>query len=123
LATRTYLLGSIFCILKEQRKIAASHQSTQNLLADLQIRLETTFALSPEQRTNIRIVAGDLMFDPSRITFTTLHFDVADRLRQECEAFKLTNIYGNPARECFLTICIKRQCSSIRNSFRELVRA
>ncbi|KAG1833240.1 hypothetical protein DFJ58DRAFT_736126 [Suillus subalutaceus] len=49
LATRTYLLGSIFCILKEQRKIAASHQSTQNLLADLQICLETTFSLSPEQ--------------------------------------------------------------------------
>ncbi|KIK31784.1 hypothetical protein CY34DRAFT_102766 [Suillus luteus UH-Slu-Lm8-n1] len=49
LATRTYLLGSIFCILQEQHKIAASHQSTQNLLTDLQIRLETTFTLSPEQ--------------------------------------------------------------------------
>jgi hypothetical protein len=52
LATRTYLLGSIFCILKEQRAIAASHQSTQHLLTDLQIRLETTFSLSPEQRVS-----------------------------------------------------------------------
>ncbi|KAG1847727.1 hypothetical protein F4604DRAFT_1687976 [Suillus subluteus] len=62
------------------------------------------------------------MFDPNRITFTTLHFDVADHLCQECEAFKLTNIYSNPAREHFLTIYIKRQCSSIHNSFRELLR-
>lgn len=45
-----------------------------------------------------------------------------DHLRENCEAFKLMNIYGNPARERFLTIYIKRQCSSIRNSFRELVR-
>ncbi|KAG2124002.1 hypothetical protein DEU56DRAFT_983680 [Suillus clintonianus] len=122
LATRTYLLGSIFCILKEQRMIAASHQSTQTLLADLQIRLEATFSLSPEQRTNIRIVGCDLIFDPNRITFMTLHFDVADHLREDREAFKLTNIYGNPARERFLTIYIKCQCSSIRNSFRELLR-
>ncbi|KAG1795418.1 uncharacterized protein HD556DRAFT_1472944 [Suillus plorans] len=122
LATRTYLLGSIFCILKEQRIIAASHQSTQQLLADLQIRLETTFSLSPEQRTNIRIVAGDLIFDPNRITFMTLHFDVANHLHKDREAFKLTNIYGNPARERFLTIYTKRQCSSVRNSFRELLR-
>ena len=25
---------------------------------------------------NVRIVAGDLLFDPNRITFMTLHFDV-----------------------------------------------
>ncbi|KAG1852899.1 hypothetical protein C8R48DRAFT_611479 [Suillus tomentosus] len=122
LATRTYLLRSIFCILKEQRIIAASHQSTQHLLADLQICLETTFSLSPKQRTNIRIVAGDVIFDPNRITFMTLHFDAANHLHKDCEAFKLTNIYGNPARECFLMIYTKCQCSSIRNSFRELLR-
>lgn len=68
LATRTYLLGGIFCVLKEQRMIAASHLSTQHLLTDLQIHFEATFSLSPEQRTNIRIVAGDLIFDPNRIT-------------------------------------------------------
>jgi hypothetical protein len=53
LATRTYLLGGVFCVLKEQRVIAASHLSTQHLLADLQIRLEATFSLSPEQRVSI----------------------------------------------------------------------
>jgi hypothetical protein len=52
LATRTYLLGGVFCVLKEQRVIAASHLSTQHLLADLQIRLEATFSLSPEQRVS-----------------------------------------------------------------------
>ncbi|KAG2050211.1 hypothetical protein BDR06DRAFT_1011385 [Suillus hirtellus] len=121
LATRTYLLGSIFCILKEQRIIAASHQSTQHLLADLQIHLKTTFSLSPEQRMNIHIVAGDLIFDPNRIMFMTLHFDAANHLHKDREAFKLTNIYGNPAREHFLMIYTKCQCSSIHNSFRKLL--
>jgi len=68
----------------------------------------------------------------------TLHFDVAvsptllyhntvklilqqSRLHEDREAFKLTNIYGNPARERYLLAFVKRQCSSIRNSFRELV--
>lgn len=68
----------------------------------------------------------------------TLHFDVAvsptllyhntielilqrSRLQEDREAFKLTNIYGNPARERYLLAFVKRQCSSIRNSFRELV--
>ncbi|KAG1793396.1 hypothetical protein EV424DRAFT_1452376 [Suillus variegatus] len=122
LATRTYLLGSVFCLLKEQRLIAASHVSTQHLLADLQIRLEATFSLSPEQRMNIRIVASDLIFDATRITFMSLHFDVAKCLHEDREAFKLTNIYGNPARERYLMGFVKHQCSSVRNSFRELIR-
>ncbi|KAG2120940.1 uncharacterized protein F5147DRAFT_647319 [Suillus discolor] len=70
--------------------------------------------------TRTYLLGSDLIFDPNRITFMTLHFDVVVNPTNR-KAFKLTNIYGNPAREHFLTSYTKNQCSSICNSFRKLL--
>jgi hypothetical protein len=58
-----------------------------------------------------------------RLSYSTvcLLFNTQKCLHEDCEAFKLTNIYGNPAREHYLIAFIKRQCSSIQNSFHKLV--
>lgn len=50
IATRLYLLSATFSLIKENRAMAAAHHSTQHLMTDLQIRLDATFTLNPEQK-------------------------------------------------------------------------
>ena len=93
IATRSYLLAAIFSLIKENREMTNAQRNTQQLLADLQIRLDVTFSLTPEQKvcshslsvysyhihflqSNVCIIAGDVLSDPSHITFMSMHFDV-----------------------------------------------
>ncbi|KAL4067638.1 hypothetical protein J3A83DRAFT_4373985 [Scleroderma citrinum] len=76
--------------------------NTQQLLTDLQIWLEVTFSLTPEQKANVHIMAGDAIFDPSCITFMTMHFDVEAKIQHSMKELKFLNIYGNPAHEKIL---------------------
>ena len=48
IATQSYLLAAIFSLIKENREMTNAQHNTQQLLADLQIRLEVTFTLTPE---------------------------------------------------------------------------
>ena len=50
IATQSYLLAAIFSLIKENREMTNAQWNTQQLLADLQIRLEVTFSLTPEQK-------------------------------------------------------------------------
>ena len=50
IATRSYLLAAIFSLIKENREMTDAQRNTQQLLADLQIRLEVTFSLTPKQK-------------------------------------------------------------------------
>ncbi|KIM50799.1 hypothetical protein SCLCIDRAFT_1225090 [Scleroderma citrinum Foug A] len=122
IATRSYLLVAIFSLIKENQEMTSTHRNTQQLLADLQIQLKVTFSLTAEQKANVRLTAGDLIFDASRITFMNMHFDVEAKLQGSQKELKLTNIYGNPAREKMLMGYTKRQCSGIRNALREMLR-
>lgn len=54
IATRSYLLAAIFSLIKENRAMTNAHRNTQQFLADLQIRLEVTFSLSPEQKVGFK---------------------------------------------------------------------
>ncbi|KAI6028185.1 hypothetical protein EDC04DRAFT_2899035 [Pisolithus marmoratus] len=121
IATCAYLLTAIFSLIKENREMTNAHCSTQQLLADLQIQLEVTFSLTSEQKANVHLMTADLIFDANRITFMAMHFDVEAKLQGSQKELKLSNIYRNPACEKILMGYIKRQCSSIRNSFRELL--
>ncbi|KAI6026092.1 hypothetical protein EDC04DRAFT_2606177 [Pisolithus marmoratus] len=121
IATRAYLLAAIFSLIKENQEMTNACHSTQLLLADLQIQLEVTFSLTSEQKANIHLMTVDLIFDANPITFMAMHFDVEVKLQGSQKELKLSNIYGNPAREKILMGYIKHQCSSIRNSFRELL--
>ncbi|KZP26848.1 hypothetical protein FIBSPDRAFT_854555 [Athelia psychrophila] len=122
LATRAYLVASVFSLIKENRAMTAAHRGTQTLLADLQIRLDATFSLSTEQKANIRIVTCDVIFDPTRVTFMQMHFDVITKLREDAKSCKLTNVMDSPSREKILASVTKRISSSVRNSFREAIR-
>jgi hypothetical protein len=57
IATRSYLLAAIFSLVTENRTMAAAHRSTQHLLADLQLRLEATFTLNPEQKVRYNLLS------------------------------------------------------------------
>jgi len=50
IATGSYLLATIFSLIKENQEMTDAQWNTQQLLADLQIRLEVTFSLTPEQK-------------------------------------------------------------------------
>jgi len=102
--------------------MTAAHRSTQHLMADLQIRLDATFSLNNEQKSNVRIIGSDTIFECNCITFMQMHFNVETKLREDQKNLKLTNIYGSPSREKILMAHIKRQCSSIRNAFCEAIR-
>lgn len=52
LATRAYIVASIFSLIKENRAMTAAHRGTQTLMADLQIRLDATFSISTEQKAS-----------------------------------------------------------------------
>ncbi|KAI5982276.1 hypothetical protein F5J12DRAFT_788306 [Pisolithus orientalis] len=68
--------AAIFSLIKENWAMTNVHCNTQQLLADLQIQLENTFTLSHKQKANVHIVAGDIIFEASQITFMTIHFDI-----------------------------------------------
>ncbi|KAI5992359.1 hypothetical protein F5J12DRAFT_786153 [Pisolithus orientalis] len=91
--------------------LTCSHFQLNQGKPDLQIQLKNTFTLSHEQKANVHIVAGDIIFEASQITFMTIHFDV--EVQQSQKELQFTNIYGNPAQEKILMAYIKQQCSSI----------
>ncbi|KAI5982793.1 hypothetical protein F5J12DRAFT_930755 [Pisolithus orientalis] len=68
--------AAIFSLIKENWAMTNMHHNTQQLLTDLQIQLENTFTLSHKQKANVCIVAGDIIFEASQITFMTIHFDI-----------------------------------------------
>lgn len=94
MATRIFLLASIFQVLRELHSAVESNNAIKALLSDLQIRLDDTFALTNDQKvryacffgilyylqsslqSNIRIIAADTLYDPSRANFMHLHFEV-----------------------------------------------
>lgn len=97
MATRLFLLASIFQVLRELHTAVESNNAIKSLLTDLQIRLDDTFALTNDQKvhhiylsifrhlqsylqSNIRIIAADTLYDPSRANFMHLHFEVDVRL-------------------------------------------
>ncbi|KIM65615.1 hypothetical protein SCLCIDRAFT_22514 [Scleroderma citrinum Foug A] len=57
IATRSYLLAAIFSLIKENREMTNAQRNTQQLLADLQIRLDVTFSLTPEQKLSYSFLA------------------------------------------------------------------
>ena len=77
------------------------------------------------------------MLDPNRVVYMKLNLDmevsifssplclylthVRDRIREKQTKLRFINIFGNLSRQRLLSTTIRRICSSVRNSFWELV--
>ncbi len=51
-----------------------------------------------------------------------LHVHLQKHLAKEQNMLRMNNIFGSPHREKVLVSLLKRQCSSVRNAFRQDVR-
>ncbi|KIM71253.1 hypothetical protein PILCRDRAFT_830465, partial [Piloderma croceum F 1598] len=124
LLTRMYLLAAIYADSADRRRIAREQGSMdmKEFFTDLKIRLEGSFTLTKEQTANIRKAANDIIYQPTRTNFTTMHLDLDKYLREQQASLGLSNVYGRPAREQVLASQLKKTCSSVRNSFRQDIR-
>lgn len=50
LATRTYMLAATFELMRQRQEVVDAQKALHILIADLQTRINTTFALNEEQR-------------------------------------------------------------------------
>ncbi|KAJ6475847.1 hypothetical protein DFH09DRAFT_1342698 [Mycena vulgaris] len=73
------------------------------------------FALTSDQKRNIRGIAQDTIHEATRTAFFTMHVDVLSTLKATAQKLDLDNIFGVPVREKKLVSTLKKTCSSIRD--------
>ncbi|KAJ6537258.1 hypothetical protein DFH09DRAFT_1283641 [Mycena vulgaris] len=124
LASRLYMTAIILSEAAERRR-----QEQQNafpdlraMMRDLKIHLDDSFALTSDQKRNIRGIAQDTIHEATRTAFFTMHVDVLSTLKATAQKLDLDNIFGVPVREKKLVSTLKRTCSSVRNAFRQDIR-
>ncbi|KAJ6543256.1 hypothetical protein DFH09DRAFT_1322255 [Mycena vulgaris] len=124
LASRLYMTAIILSEAAERRR-----QEQQNafpdlraMMRDLKIRLGDGFALTSNQKRNIRGIAQDTIHEATRTAFFTMHVDVLSTLKATAQKLDLDNIFGVPVREKKLVSTLKKTCSSVRNAFRQDIR-
>ncbi|EGN91584.1 hypothetical protein SERLA73DRAFT_148406 [Serpula lacrymans var. lacrymans S7.3] len=126
MATRLYLLAALFGEVAERRRQARNSpfagENIRALFADLKIRLEDSFCFTAEQKANIRIIAQNIIFQPTRTGFKSINIEVEKTLQIEKENMRLMNVFCIPARERQLAAGIRDVCSSVRNNFRQDIR-
>ncbi|KAI9069823.1 hypothetical protein FKP32DRAFT_1557433, partial [Trametes sanguinea] len=122
-ASRLYMLAAVLSSSGTSKR-RVNDSSTANVddlpgvFNDLKIRLEHTFHFTTQQRVNICTITQDLIYQPDRIEFKMLFMDLMERLEQEKDKLRLTNVFGNPWRVKQLTGFARDIASSVRNSFR-----
>ncbi|KAH9010811.1 hypothetical protein EDB85DRAFT_2160757 [Lactarius pseudohatsudake] len=95
LSTRTYTLGVLYEIMRELR--------------------------DPELRkTNIHLIAGEVIFEPKRVSYMQIHLDVEARIRKNQKDLRF--VCCNVSHQKSLMTAIKHACSSVRNEYFELIR-
>ncbi|KZP25514.1 hypothetical protein FIBSPDRAFT_733867, partial [Athelia psychrophila] len=119
--TRLYLLAAIYCDISERKRATRDQDivDLKDMMLDLKIRLEVTFVLTKDQKTNIRKTASDIIYQANRTRFVTMNVDVMKYVRDHSSNLGFANVFGNAAREQELSSHIKKVCSSVRNAFRQ----
>ncbi|KAF9062169.1 hypothetical protein BDP27DRAFT_1428211 [Rhodocollybia butyracea] len=92
-----------------------STDTLRGMLRDLQIRLQQTFTLTPNQNKTSRAIVQDLIYDPLRTCYQDLGADIFDHIKKNAKQFGFDNVFGVPAYEKVLEKSITRQSSSVRN--------
>ncbi|KAH9038200.1 hypothetical protein EDB85DRAFT_2141962 [Lactarius pseudohatsudake] len=116
----TYTLGVLYKIMRELRDRAESLQWFETTLMDVSARLEDTFYLTSERKTNIRLIAGEVIFEPKRVSYMQIHLDVEARIRKNQKDLRF--ICCNISHQKSLMSAIKHACSSVRDEYSELIR-
>lgn len=62
LSTRVYLLGTLLDITRERREEAEANRALRNIIIDLQIRLDTSFEVTVEQRVSTSYPFGAITY-------------------------------------------------------------
>ncbi|KAH9036306.1 hypothetical protein EDB85DRAFT_2143136 [Lactarius pseudohatsudake] len=122
LATHMYTLAILYEVMRELRSRAESLQRFEMMLTDVSARLESTFNFTNEQKVNIRLIAGQVIFEPKRVSYMQIHLDVEARIRENQNDLHFTNIYCNLSHQKLLMSAIKCACSSVRNGYCEMIR-
>ncbi|KZP06466.1 hypothetical protein FIBSPDRAFT_764385 [Athelia psychrophila] len=119
--SRLYILAAIYCDISEKKRAARDQDfvGMREMMADLKIRLEATFTLTKEQRTNLRKTANDIVYQANRTCFSGMNVDVMKFLEENSTNLGFANVFGNAAREQELVLQVRRVSSSVRNSFRQ----
>ncbi|KAH9083756.1 hypothetical protein EDB83DRAFT_2309676 [Lactarius deliciosus] len=117
-----YQTGLMYAILKECRAISEACRSDCAIMSDVHTHLEETFAFTPEQKVNIHLVSGELLLDPNRVRYTQMSIDIEIRIRERQRDLHFLHIFGNLAHQRLLGTMIRRTCSSLRNTYQEMLR-
>ncbi|KAF8151690.1 hypothetical protein B0H34DRAFT_664710, partial [Crassisporium funariophilum] len=124
LATRLYMVGTMYSDANDRRRAAAAHlvDDLKSLFDDLRICLEDTFTFTTEQKVCgslicIFTVAQDIIYQGNHMSFTKMHIDMESTLNNEQIPLKLTNVFGRPLQERQLTSLTQKVASSVRNTF------
>ncbi|KIJ57690.1 hypothetical protein HYDPIDRAFT_34876 [Hydnomerulius pinastri MD-312] len=84
-------------------------------------QLADVFQLSKDQKNQVRILAKDLIVQPGRFKYMTIHHDVEGHLKLHAEVLGFKNIFGNAVREQAMRSTIAKECSAARNRLRGYV--
>ncbi|KAJ7770347.1 hypothetical protein B0H14DRAFT_3590740 [Mycena olivaceomarginata] len=95
----------------------------KSMWRDLKIRLDGNFAFTKDQEKNIRGIVRDIIIEPSRTVYSTMHIDVLAAIKKRPESLSLDNVAGVPAREQALASQVRSAGSSVRNALRKEILA
>ncbi|KAF4622462.1 hypothetical protein D9613_009475 [Agrocybe pediades] len=101
--------------------LGLSSSQTTRVLQDISVMMEDSFAITPAQRTAVRLVGQHLICKPGRTSYKELNNEVEKILREQPKRHNMQNIFGQPTREAVLGSDIRTQMSGVRNKFRALI--
>ncbi|KAJ7882055.1 hypothetical protein B0H14DRAFT_3433707 [Mycena olivaceomarginata] len=96
LATRLFALAVTYSDIAERHRIAAAETPTdwKSMWRDLKIRLDGNFTFTKDQEKNIQGIVRDIIIEPSRTVFSTMHIDVLAAIKKRPESLSLDNVAG-----------------------------
>ncbi|KAJ7157733.1 hypothetical protein C8R46DRAFT_412565 [Mycena filopes] len=125
LATRLFALAVTYSDIAERHRALAAETPSdwKSMWRDLKIRLDGNFSFTKDQEKNIRGIVRDVIIEPSRTVYSTMHIDVLASIKKRPESLSLDNVAGVPAREQALASQVRCAGSSVRNALRKEILA
>ncbi|KAF8891837.1 hypothetical protein BD779DRAFT_1670784 [Infundibulicybe gibba] len=117
-----YILATISSLIQGQRTLIESTKHMQDMCQAITMQMNDNFSLTNDQKSTIRIITHDKMYDHTFMTFMHLHLDVLACLQTNMTEYHFATVFGQPCREHVLGTAVKNQCRYSRNAFRQMLR-